>query len=106
MFRDTHYDHGITKVLAGILKEQPAPLDLNDVDQGIDIGVRIGDTGLASLLIQIALGTMASYKLGGAAAAAYRRENGDLTSTMVSPPDSDSKAVWKHGNPFYVHVGR
>lgn len=106
VFRDTHYDHGITKVLAGILKEQPAPLDLDDVDQGIDIGVRIGDTGIASPFIQIALGTMASYKLGGPSAAVYRRENGDVTFTMVSPPDAETKAAWKHGNPFYAHVGR
>jgi hypothetical protein len=106
VFQDTHYDKGLSTLLAGILKEQPTPLDLDDVDQGIDIGVRIGDTGIASPFIQIALGTMASYKLGGSSATAYRRENGDVTFTMVSPPDEETKAAWKHGNPFYAHVGR
>jgi hypothetical protein len=107
VFRDTRNDQGVTKMLATILKEQPSPLDLDDLDQGIDIGERIGDTGIASPFVQIALATMASYKLGGPSATVHRRENGDVTFTMVSPPDAETKAAWEgeeKRNPFYAHV--
>jgi hypothetical protein len=109
VFRDTRNDHGVTKALASILKEQPSPLDVDSLEQGFDIGVRIGDTGIASPFVQIALGTMASYKLGGASATVHRRENGDVTFTMISPPDEETKAAWERKgevkrNPFYAHV--
>ncbi|HEY4294428.1 type VI lipase adapter Tla3 domain-containing protein, partial [Luteibacter sp.] len=57
LFRDTRHDAGATKVLGPILKEQPTPLALDDMDQDFDIGTRIGDTGIASPFVQIALAT-------------------------------------------------
>jgi hypothetical protein len=50
---------------------------------------------------------MASYKLGGPSATVHRRENGDVTFTLISPPDEKTKAAWEgeeKRNPFYAHV--
>lgn len=108
VFRDTRNDHGVTKVLAPILRSQATPIDVDNMDQGFDIGVRLGNTGIASPFVQIALGTMASYKLGGATATVHRRENGDVTFTMISPSDPEQHAAWQarsgKKNPFYAHV--
>ncbi|WP_176167837.1 MULTISPECIES: DUF2875 family protein [Rhodanobacteraceae] len=108
VFRDTRNDHGVTKVLAPILRSQATPINVDNMDQGFDIGVRLGNTGIASPFVQIALGTMASYKLGGATATVHRRENGDVTFTMISPSDPEQKAAWEarsgKKNPFYAHV--
>lgn len=106
-FHDTRRAKALATALAPILKAQPHPLDILNVDQAIDIGLRIGDTGVSSPFVQIALGTMASYKLGGASATIHQRDNGDVTFTMVSPPDEETKAKWEgpaKRNPFYAHV--
>lgn len=107
IFRDTRNDRGLTGTLGLVLQKQPNPLDWDNLQQGYDIGVRIGDTGISSPFVQLALATMASYKLGGASATVHRRENGDLTFTMISPPDEEKKAQWEgknKRNPFYAHV--
>jgi hypothetical protein len=81
----------------------PAP-NLNDVEEGYDIGARIGNTGVTSPLIQIGLGLIASYQNGGASATVNRRPNGTTSIIMVSPPDAEIKAAWDQktsgANPF------
>lgn len=78
-------------------------LDPTEVEEGYDIGRRLGNTGVSSALVQLALATMASYKAGGASATIHQVDDEHASIVMVSPPDDASKAnnVKNRGeNPF------
>ncbi|MBI6644984.1 DUF2875 family protein [Pseudomonas synxantha] len=68
-------------------------LDLGNVEEGYDIGRRLGNTGVSSTLVQINLATIASYKEGGASAVVYTGADGSVTVQMVSPPNEARKAM-------------
>lgn len=67
-------------------------LELGNVEEGYDIGRRLGNTGVSSALVQINLATMASYQQGGASAVVYSGKDGSVTVQMVSPPNEERKA--------------
>jgi hypothetical protein len=67
-------------------------LEVGNVDEGYDIGRRLGNTGVSSALVEINLATMASYLDGGASAVVYAGQDGSLTVQMISPPDEARKA--------------
>lgn len=105
VFYDTTSDRRwvipITQALLQVGEHAP---DLDDVNQGFDIGRRIANTGVSSPMVQLALGLIAGYQEGGASATINLRPNGDANIIMVSPPDVATKAAWleQHGghNPF------
>lgn len=66
-------------------------LDVSNVDEGYDIGRRLGNTGVSSALVEINLATIASYHDGGASAVVYAGSDGSLTVQMISPPDEARK---------------
>ncbi len=72
-------------------------LDPANVDEGYDIGRRLGDTGLGSALVQIGLAAIASYKDGGVSAVMYAGEDGSVSLQMVRPPSAEEK---KHNAPY------
>jgi hypothetical protein len=67
-------------------------LELGNVDEGYDIGRRLGNTGVSGALVEINLATMASYLDGGASAVVYAGPDGSLTVQMIHPPDEARKA--------------
>ena len=67
-------------------------LDLGNVEEGYDIGRRLGNTGVSSALVQINLATIASYKDGGVSAVVYSGSDGSVSVQMVRPPDEARKA--------------
>ncbi len=67
-------------------------LELGNVEEGYDIGRRIGNTGVSGALVEINIATMASYKDGGTSAVVYAGSDGSLTVQMVRPPDDARKA--------------
>jgi hypothetical protein len=67
-------------------------LELSNVDEGYDIGRRLGNTGVSSALVEINLATIASYQEGGVSAVVYTGEDGSVTVQMVRPPDEARKA--------------
>ena len=69
-----------------------AGLELGNVDEGYDIGRRLGNTGVSSALVEINLATIASYQDGGVSAVVYTGEDGSVTVQMVRPPDEARKA--------------
>jgi hypothetical protein len=69
-----------------------AGLELGNVDEGYDIGRRLGNTGVSSALVEINLATIASYQEGGVSAVVYTGEDGSVTVQMVRPPDETRKA--------------
>ncbi|MCH4881389.1 DUF2875 domain-containing protein, partial [Pseudomonas sp. TMW22090] len=66
-------------------------IDLGNVDEGYDIGRRLGNTGVSGVLVEINLATMASYHDGGASAVVYAGQDGSLTVQMIRPPDETRK---------------
>ena len=67
-------------------------LELNNVDEGYDIGRRIGNVGITSPVVQIGLGAIASYHQGGVSAVVYAGADGSATIQMVRPPTDGEKA--------------
>ncbi|MBI6706542.1 type VI lipase adapter Tla3 domain-containing protein [Pseudomonas viridiflava] len=67
-------------------------LELGNVEEGYDIGRRLGNTGVSGALVQINLATIASYKEGGVSAVVYAGTDGSLTVQMVRPPEESRKA--------------
>jgi len=67
-------------------------LELGNVEEGYDIGRRLGNTGVSGALVQINLATIASYKDGGVSAVVYAGTDGSLTVQMVRPPEESRKA--------------
>ena len=67
-------------------------LELGNVEEGYDIGRRLGNTGVSGALVQINLATIASYKDGGVSAVVYAGTDGSLTVQMVRPPYEARKA--------------
>ncbi|MEE4571394.1 DUF2875 family protein [Pseudomonas alliivorans] len=67
-------------------------LELGNVEEGYDIGRRLGNTGVSGALVEINLATIASYKEGGVSAVVYAGTDGSLTVQMVRPPEESRKA--------------
>jgi hypothetical protein len=66
-------------------------IELGNVDEGYDIGRRLGNTGVSGALVEINLATIASYLDGGASAVVYAGPDGSLTVQMIRPPDEARK---------------
>lgn len=67
-------------------------LELSNVEEGYNIGRRLGNTGVSSALVQINLATIASYHDGGSSAVVYNGSDGSTTIQMVRAPDAERKA--------------
>ncbi|WP_085679318.1 MULTISPECIES: DUF2875 family protein [unclassified Pseudomonas] len=88
---NTEAEIALTNALHG-LNTDGQGLDVGNVDEGYDIGRRLGNTGVSSALVEINLATIASYLDGGASAVVYAGSDGSLTVQMISPPDEARKA--------------
>jgi hypothetical protein len=80
----------------------PHPLAIDDPAASYDIGRRIGNTGVSSPFVQLALALMRSYEKGGASATVNLRQPERASIIMVSPPEPDRKAKNRGAanNPF------
>ncbi|WP_420848658.1 type VI lipase adapter Tla3 domain-containing protein [Pseudomonas silesiensis] len=67
-------------------------IELGNVDEGYDIGRRLGNTGVSGALVEINLATIASYLEGGVSAVVYSGKDGSTTVQMIRPPDEARKA--------------
>jgi hypothetical protein len=88
---NTSGEIALTIALHG-LNVDGAGLELGNVDEGYDIGRRLGNTGVSSALVEINLATIASYQEGGVSAVVYTGKDGSVTVQMVRPPDEARKA--------------
>ena len=66
-------------------------IELGNVDEGYNIGRRLGNTGVSSALVEINLATIASYLDGGTSAVVYAGADGSLTVQMIRPPSEARK---------------
>ncbi|MBD8557324.1 type VI lipase adapter Tla3 domain-containing protein [Pseudomonas lactis] len=78
-------------------------IELGNVEEGYDLGRRLGNTGVSSALVAINLASMASYLDGGTSAVVYNGSDGSTTVQMVRPPDEATKtqnAKTRWADPF------
>ncbi|SEJ81578.1 DUF2875 family protein [Pseudomonas sp. NFR16] len=67
-------------------------IEVGNVDEGYDIGRRLGNTGVSSALVEINLATIASYFEGGVSAVVYSGTDGSVSIQMIRPPSEVTKA--------------
>ncbi|KKO65456.1 hypothetical protein VM94_00991 [Janthinobacterium sp. KBS0711] len=71
-------------------------LDSGNTAQWIDTDQRLGNTGAATLFVQMAIGVMGSYRDGGVSAVVNLRNNEEATIVLVSPPSDEKRRTQKH----------
>ncbi|WP_341809570.1 DUF2875 family protein [Xanthomonas oryzae pv. oryzicola] len=103
VFYDTSLDREWIIPLTQALHGNAEGIELDDKHEGYDIGRRLGNTGVSSALVQIALGIVSGYDDGRTSATVNLTPDGYAGIVMVSPPDEASKAAAiQHGkHPFY-----
>ncbi|MGS0540034.1 type VI lipase adapter Tla3 domain-containing protein [Xanthomonas oryzae] len=103
VFYDTSLDREWVIPLTQALHGNAEGIELDDKREGYDIGRRLGNTGVSSALVQIALGIVSGYDDGRTSATVNLTPDGYAGIVMVSPPDEASKAAAiQHGkHPFY-----
>ncbi|MGS0641204.1 type VI lipase adapter Tla3 domain-containing protein [Xanthomonas oryzae] len=103
VFYDTSLDREWVIPLTQALHGNAEDIELDDKHEGYDIGRRLGNTGVSSALVQIALGIVSGYDDGRTSATVNLTPDGYAGIVMVSPPDEASKAAAiQHGkHPFY-----
>lgn len=82
-------------------------LDSNKPGQFIDTDKRLGDTGAATLFVQMAIGVMGSYRDGGVSAAVNLRNPDEVSIILISPPTDEQRRNQKHprGGDVFAHRG-
>jgi hypothetical protein len=92
VFFDTTGNRESVIPLTQALGAEPDAPSTGDVKEGYDIGYRLGNTGITSGVVQIALSLMSGYKDGKASAAVIRDAGGNAELVMVTPPDDVDKS--------------
>jgi hypothetical protein len=81
--------------LEGMLHQYAAQggpeIDSGKLDQFINIDRRLGNTGAATLFMQMAIGVMGSYRAGGASLAVNLRDPHEATFIFISPPSEEKR---------------
>ncbi len=81
--------------LEGMLHQYAAQggpeIDSGKLDQFINIDRRLGNTGAATLFMQMAIGVMGSYRAGGPSLAVNLRDPHEATFIFISPPSEEKR---------------
>lgn len=82
-------------------------IDSGKSSQFIDTDKRLGNTGAATLFVQMGIGIMGSYRDGGVSAAVNLRSPDEATIILVSPPSDEQRKTQKHpmGGDVFAHRG-
>jgi hypothetical protein len=73
----------------------------------IDTDLRLGNTGAATLFVQMGIGVMGSYREGGVSAAINLRDHNEASIVMISPPSDEQRQKQLHskgGDVFGSHI--
>jgi hypothetical protein len=73
----------------------------------IDTDRRLGNTGAATLFMQMGIGVMGSYRAGGVSAALNMRDPNEASIVMISPPSDELRKTQRHikGGDVFAHRG-
>ena len=97
--------------LHGVLDAQAAAggpeIDSAKSSQFIDTDKRLGNTGAATLFVQMGIGVMGSYRDGGVSAAVNLRSAEEASIVLISPPSDEQRKNQKHpqGGDVFAHRG-
>lgn len=82
-------------------------LDSGKSSQFIDTDKRLGNTGATTLLMQMAIGVMGTYRDGGISAAINLRDQNEASIVFISPPSDEKRKTQKHpnGGDVFAHHG-
>jgi hypothetical protein len=82
-------------------------IDSGKSSQFIDTDKRLGNTGAATLFVQMGIGVMGSYRDGGVSAAVNLRSPDEATIILISPPSEEQRKTQKHpmGGDVFAHRG-
>ena len=82
-------------------------LDSGKSSQFIDTDKRLGNTGAATLFMQMAIGVMGSYRDGGISVAINLRNPNEASIVFISPPLDEQRRTQKHpnGGDVFAHHG-
>ena len=84
------------KTLLKHAKDGGTELDSGNTAQWIDTDRRLGNTGAATLFVQMAIGVMGSYRDGGVSAVVNLRNPDEATIVLVSPPSEEKRRTQQH----------
>jgi hypothetical protein len=91
IFFDTTGNRESVIPLTQALGAEPNAPSTGDVKEGYDIGYRLGNTGISSGLVQLALSLMTGYGDGKSSVAVIRNDSGNAELIRVTPPDELDK---------------
>lgn len=90
--------------LEGVLHDYAAKggpeIDSSKTDQFINTDRRLGNTGAATLFMQMAIGVMGSYRAGGVSAAINLRDPSEASIIFISPPSAAKLHAQRNRNVF------
>ena len=84
------------KTLLSHAEDGGTELDSGNTAQWIDTDQRMGNTGAATLFVQMAIAVMGSYRDGGVSAVVNLRNPDEATIVLVSPPSDEKRRTQKH----------
>jgi hypothetical protein len=102
---DSSHDAAWSDVLAEALKGVPEPLALDQEPVGYDLRHRIGNTGAASPLAQIAVAAMAGHEDGRVSATINVGLDGHADIVLVTPADEPQREKNGLSNAAYTLFG-
>jgi hypothetical protein len=86
--------------LEGMLHQYAAEggpeIDSGKLDQFINIDRRLGNTGAATLFMEMAIGVIGSYRAGGPSLAINLRDPHEATFIFISPPSEEKRKAQEH----------
>jgi hypothetical protein len=86
--------------LEGVLHQYAAQggpeIDSGKLDQFINIDRRLGNTGAATLFMEMAIGVIGSYRAGGPSLAINLRDPHEATFIFISPPSEEKRKAQQH----------
>jgi len=95
--------------LEGMLQEYAAQggpeIDSGKLDQFINIDRRLGDTGAATLFMQMAIGVIGSYRAGGASLAVNLRDPHEASFIFVTPPSEAKRRSQQRAGDVFKAIG-
>lgn len=71
-------------------------IDSGKLDQFINIDRRLGNTGAATLFMEMAIGVMGSYRAGGPSLAINLRDPHEASLIFISPPSDEKRKSQEH----------
>ena len=93
---DTHQLSLLHRALNASAAHSGPQIDTGKSNQFIDTDKRLGNTGAATLFMQMTIGVMGSYRDGGVSAAINLRDKNEASIVFISPPSDDKRKRQKH----------